>query len=218
MKPQLPSGNHEKEKRKRNVQSRTIETKRKIIAAAEAEFAQMGFNGASVRTIAKRADLQHTLITYHFGNKEGLWQATVSRMLSEYTKQQESRLHGLRGVEAATTLRLIDEDFIRFSARKLNFHKIMSHVASSSSPQLDWLVEKYLRQTFNDRAALGRMAQSQKKYVQGDPYHLQYIFIGAVTRFFMLESEVGQILGKSPRDPELLDEHIRLCLSLFFRE
>ena len=92
VKPQLPSGNHEKEKRKRNVQSRTIETKRKIIAAAEAEFAQMGFNGASVRTIAKRADLQHTLITYHFGNKEGLWQATVSRMLSEYTKQQESRL------------------------------------------------------------------------------------------------------------------------------
>lgn len=218
MKSQDPTGAHAKVKRTRSVQSRTIETKRKIIAAAEAEFAQKGFNGVSVRTIAKRANQQHTLITYHFKNKEGLWQATVSNILSEYTKQQENRLHGLRGVDAAITLRLIDEDFIRFSAQKLNFHKIMSHVASSSSPQLDWLVEKYLRQTFSDRAALVRIAQRQKEYVQGDPYHLQYIFIGAVTRFFMLESEVERILGKSPRDPELLNEHIRLCLSLFFRE
>jgi TetR/AcrR family transcriptional regulator len=80
------------------------------------------------------------------------------------------------------------------------------------------LIEEYLRQTFDARAKLIRGAQKAGRYVDGDPYHLEYIFIGAVTRIYMLGSEVEKIMGRSPFDPDFVDEHVRVCLGLFFRD
>jgi AcrR family transcriptional regulator len=205
-------------KRERAVQQRTIETRRKIIDAAIEEFARNGYEGASTRTIASNAGLQHTLVTYHFSSKEGLWREAISSILAEYKAAFDARLEGLRGVDDATKLRLIHEDFIRFGASNLNFHRIMAHVAASPSPQLDWLIDEYLRHTFEARAELIRGAQKAGRYVAGDPYHLEYIFIGAVTRIYMLASEVEKIMGRSPFEPEFIDEHVQVCLGLFFRD
>lgn len=202
----------------RATQQRAIDTRRKIIEAAIEEFAKNGYEGASTRTIATEAGLQHTLVTYHFKGKEGLWRAAISSILTDYAAAFQVRLEGLRGVDDVTKLRLIHEDFIRFSAQKLNFHRMMSHVASAPSRQLDWLVDEYLRRTFDSRAELIRSAQKMGRYVEGDPYHLEYIFIGAVTRIFMLGAEVEKIMGRSPYDPAFVDEHVRVCLALFFRD
>ncbi len=205
-------------KRERAVQQRTLDTRRKIIDAAIEEFARNGYEGASTRTIATNAGLQHTLVTYHFNSKEGLWREAISSILAQYKAAFDARLEGLRGVDDATKLRLIHEDFIRFGASNLDFHRIMAHVAASPSPQLDWLIEEYLRHTFDARAELIRGAQEAGRYVAGDPYHLEYIFIGAVTRIYMLASEVEKIMGRSPFDPEFIEEHVRVCLGLFFRD
>jgi len=205
-------------KRERAVQQRTLDTRRKIIEAAIEEFGRNGYEGASTRTIATNAGLQHTLVTYHFTSKEGLWREAISSILAQYKASFDARLEGLRGVDDATKLRLIHEDFIRFGATNLDFHRIMAHIASTPSPQLDWLIEEYLRHTFDERAKLIRGAQKAGRYVEGDPYHLEYIFIGAVTRIYMLASEVEKIMGRSPFEPEFIDEHVRVCLGLFFRE
>lgn len=205
-------------KRERAVQQRTLDTRRKIINAAIEEFGRHGYEGASTRAIATNAGLQHTLVTYHFSSKEGLWREAVSSILAQYKAAFDMRLEGLRGVEDAVKLRLIHEDFIRFAATNLDFHRIMADVGGSPSPQLDWLTEAYLRHTFDMRAELIRGAQRAGRYIDGDPYHLEYIFIGAVTRIYMLSAEVEQITGRSPFDPSFVDEHVRLCLGLFFRD
>ena len=205
-------------KRERAPQQRAIETRRKLLEAAIEEFAAHGFQGASTRRIAENAGTQHTLLTYHFDGKDGLWRETISSILSGYRQAFDIRLQGLRGVDDVTKLRLIHEDFIRFGAHNLNFHRIMAHIASVPSAQLDWMINEYLQHTFNERAALIRSAQKAGRYVEGDPYHLEYVFIGAVTRIYMLAAEVEQIMGRSPLDPAFVDEHVRVCLGLFFRD
>ena len=205
-------------KRERPTQQRTLDTRRKIIDSAIVEFAKHGYGGASTRTVAAAAGLQHTLVTYHFQGKEGLWREAIAEILKDYTAALDARLDGLRGVDDTTKLRLVSEDFIRFSAANLNFHRIMSHVASAPSLQLDWLTDEYLRRTFDRRAGLIRSAQSAGRFVAGDPYHLEYVFIGAVTRLFMLSGEVEKIMGRSPFDPAFVEEHIKVCLGLFFRD
>jgi len=204
-------------RRTRATQQRTVDTRKRIIDAAISEFAAHGYEGTSTRNVAEKASVQHTLVTYHFKGKEGLWRETIAHILAEHTTQFEARLEGLRGVDDAIKLRIIQEEFIRFSATNLEFHRIMGHIARAPSQQLNWLVDEYLRKTFDLRAGLIRSAQAQGKYVEGDPYHLQYLFIGAVTRIFLLSSEVEEILGRSPHSPEFVDEHVRLCLGLFFR-
>lgn len=204
--------------RERAVQQRAIETQRKIIEAAIEEFGNLGFEGASTRTIAANAGVQHTLVTYHFQGKEGLWREAISSILSHYKAAFDQRLEGLRGVDDATKLRLLHEDFVRFAAQNLHLHRMMAHVARTPSAQLDWLAEEYLRQTFDSYAHLIRSAQKAGRYIEGDPYHLEYLFIGAATRVFMLSAEVEKIMGRSPFDPDFIDEHVRLCLGLFLRD
>ncbi len=53
------------------------ETQIKIVEAAEIEFAEMGYGGASIREITKRAGVNIAAINYHFGNKERLFREMV---------------------------------------------------------------------------------------------------------------------------------------------
>jgi AcrR family transcriptional regulator len=54
------------------------ESRQKILDAAFAEFADKGFRGATIKSIAQRADLQSpSLIYWYFPTKEDLFQATV---------------------------------------------------------------------------------------------------------------------------------------------
>lgn len=51
------------------------ETKNKIIEVAAVLFAQKGFEGASVREIAKKAEVNLAAINYHFSSKNNLFEA-----------------------------------------------------------------------------------------------------------------------------------------------
>jgi AcrR family transcriptional regulator len=53
------------------------ETKRKILEAAGREFADRGFEGATVRAICERAGVNLAAINYHFGGKEALYERAV---------------------------------------------------------------------------------------------------------------------------------------------
>jgi hypothetical protein len=131
--------------------------------------------------------------------------------------QFQTRLAGLRGVDDVTKLRLVQEDFIRFSAENPHFHLLMSQAGQHASKQLNALVDEFVRPYFAAVGALIRSAQHAGSYVEGDAEHLQYLFIGAATRIFTLTAEVKLITGASPFSPAMLDRHVAACLNLFFR-
>jgi len=54
-----------------------------LIDCALEAFAAYGFEGATVRSIASSADVDPTLINYHFGSKLGLWRAVVDRIANQ---------------------------------------------------------------------------------------------------------------------------------------
>jgi len=53
--------------------------KQAILDAAEATFVQRGYYGSSLRDVALAAGVPQALVSYHFGNKEGLFRAVVER-------------------------------------------------------------------------------------------------------------------------------------------
>ena len=63
-----------------------LETKRRILEAAEGEFAAKGFDGARLGTIARGADVQQALIHHYFGDKEGLHGEVVRSGLAAMTE------------------------------------------------------------------------------------------------------------------------------------
>ena len=63
-----------------------LETKRRILEAAETEFAAKGFDGARLGTIARAASVQQALIHHYFGDKEGLHGEVVRSGLASMTE------------------------------------------------------------------------------------------------------------------------------------
>jgi len=59
------------------------ETREKILDAAEALFAEHGFEGASMRMITARAGVNLAAVNYHFGSKENLLREIFRRRLGE---------------------------------------------------------------------------------------------------------------------------------------
>jgi TetR/AcrR family transcriptional regulator len=204
--------------RGRRPQRRALDTRERIIAAALVEFGTHGFRGTSTRTVAKLAGVQHPLVNYHFTNKEGLWRAVLAATGGNFMDQFNRRLAGLRGVDDVTKLRLVQEDFIRFAAEHPHFHLLMSQEAQHSSKHLRFIVTELARPYFAQITPLIRSAQRAGQYVEGDPHHLQYLFIGAATRIFTLAAEVKQMTGRSPSSPKAIEEHVAACLGLFFKD
>ena len=51
----------------------------RILLAAEAEFAERGFDGAGMKAISVRADVSQALLHYHFGTKDHLYAEVIRR-------------------------------------------------------------------------------------------------------------------------------------------
>lgn len=202
---------------KRRRQRRSIDTRKRIIDAALTEFSERGFDGASTRAVADAAGIRHTLVNYHFDSKEGLYRAVMTTVLDDYLGVFRERLQGLRGVDDVIRLRLLQEEFICFVANNPRFNQIMAFEARQSSDRLNWLVVDLIKPIFAAITPLIESAQKSGHYVEGDPYHLQYLFIGATTRIFMLSAEVEAVAGWLPAGEDFLQKHIDACLSLFFR-
>jgi AcrR family transcriptional regulator len=59
-------------------------TRRALIDAATAVFADQGYEGGSVRAITQKAKANQAAITYHFGGKEGLYRAVLQAALHAF--------------------------------------------------------------------------------------------------------------------------------------
>ena len=70
-------------KRPRKARQDGVETREAILAAAEAEFAEKGFELASAREICRRADANAALISRYFGSKEFLYRIVAKRLFGD---------------------------------------------------------------------------------------------------------------------------------------
>ncbi|GFO69284.1 hypothetical protein GMLC_28630 [Geomonas limicola] len=60
-------------------------TKEMLLAAATEMFAEYGYNQVSVRDICRKCNTSISMITYHFGGKEGLYQKVLRKQFSCYS-------------------------------------------------------------------------------------------------------------------------------------
>lgn len=80
--------------RKQNPLKTTFTDKQiQILEVAELLFAEKGFDGTSIRNIAKEAKINIAMVSYYFGSKERLLESLIFYRTSDLKNQLENLLH-----------------------------------------------------------------------------------------------------------------------------
>jgi len=78
----------------------TSATKERILDAAETLFMEHGFEATSLRLITAAASVNLAAVNYHFGNKEELFQAVLTRRLDPMNQERVALLDRYEGESA----------------------------------------------------------------------------------------------------------------------
>lgn len=149
----------------------TMDTKSRILDAAEELFMEHGFEATSLRLITTAANVNLAAANYHFGSKEELFQVVFARRLDPLNRDRVALLSAYESAAAAnpnihplTCERIISAMFI--PALKLardqqrggkNFLRLLGRAYADPAPFIrEFLSHQYAGMIARFRAAFGR--------------------------------------------------------------
>ena len=130
-------------------------TAERILDAAEALFANKGYDGVSVRAITDLAGVRLNLLSYHFGSKAALFEAVIDRRLDVLNERRRTALAALASRKTTPSVEDVLVAFIRpyleLAARGgpgwISYTRLISQICQSDvhSP----LLETHMKETLN---------------------------------------------------------------------
>jgi AcrR family transcriptional regulator len=216
-KTKLAAGRRERP-RKRAEQQRSVETRAAILDAAIAEFAERGFEGASIRAIADRLDLQHPLITYHYRSKDILWRAAAEHAFAQIRTAWDTLPP--EGSELSPLVRLRQEytALFRYTVAFPEFHRFMRQEALTNNPRLKWLAETVLAPLL--ARLLPQIIEAQKRGLLPavDPILFHYMMVSLTAALSEFGPEMQVTSGLSSDDTKVVEAYWRLVDETVFGE
>ena len=193
------------------------ETRERILAAALDVFSDRGFDGASTREIAPGGrDPAVAQLPLHVQDRAVA--GGGRRVFAALGRAMGAHAEGLRGVDALTVARLLVREFVAFSARHPQLHRIITQESKLDGPRMDWLVERHVRPLYHAATAQFAALAEQGHMPAIPPAHLYYILTGAGATMFVLGPECRRLSGLDPASDEVIEAHAdAVCLLLFGR-
>ena len=166
----------------------------RILAAAEDVFAQYGYNGASVETIAELAGMSKQNMLYYFASKEILYHRVLENILDLWLEKMT--LLEQAGSDPAAML----ENYIRgkfeISRTHPNGSKVFANEIINGAPHLrEYLRQRLLPQLEADIALVrGWIAQGLVDPIE--PEHLFFTIWASTQTYADFSAQIELALGK----------------------
>ncbi|MBP2666830.1 MAG: Bacterial regulatory protein, tetR family [Firmicutes bacterium] len=191
----------------------TQDAKEKLLAAGTRLFAEKGFAGVSIRELATAAGVNSALISYHFGGKEGLYEAVI-------TAQYERLIIKFEAIAASTSS---VEEKIRMYADVIRRNhtedqplmaRLVQGELSSPTACMEKVLRKYtfrIAQIVSDVLRQGIQSGNFRQDV--DPVLAALSLAGMLNFYFILREITKAIVPEfSGRDQEFVDTALKIYL------
>ena len=195
--------------------SRSEPTRRAILEAALRQFARIGFEAASTRTIAEDAKVHHALLRYHFADKEELWRSAI-RLMFERQREEFRQEQAAQPVDV-TTLEGSKEmvrRWVRYCAEHPEHAQILVHEAIADTPRLDWAVNEFVRA--NTLRFTGPLEARGEDLRVPDPVLCSIIVSSATQMTFVLSAHLRRVFGVEVTGPEFVERLSDALIAMLF--
>jgi AcrR family transcriptional regulator len=200
-------------------------TKKRILDAAEHEFAAKGFDGARLATIAHAAEAPQALIHHYFADKAGLYREVLDRSLAAIAEVgwhildtlgppkkrgkagrskrfERAELHAL--VEALVGM------LVSFYATHWRVLRILRHEAVRGGPLAGELVRTHVKPQLDDVVArFEEMRDSGEVRADLDAKHLCISTVAMACFPYTDEAFLEAVWSLDPQSPQFIEERKR---------
>jgi AcrR family transcriptional regulator len=196
----------------------SIPTTELLDAALEA-FAERGFEGTSVRELARGLGVSHNLIPQRIGSKDQLWQAAVDHGFAQVAMALAEIFVGPIPVpdDDLATLRAVVVRFVEAMGSRPALLRIIQAEAAAPGPRFDYLFDTYIDPVrLFGAEVLGQLRAAGR--LRTDSVALMYFFMthgaGGPLALPAMAARFG--LEVDPGDPEALHRHAEAAADLLF--
>lgn len=195
-------------------------TKSCLIRSAQTLFAKLGFTGTSVKQIADDAGVNVSLVSYHFGGKEGLYKACLDsqvndmadffdKYIANFSSKEEYKLKLKMFVEGVISRHMENADVGCILRRDIEMDPIDPHVLDVFKKTVVPMFERLI--VF--------ITKGQKAgYLRSDLVANQIcvLFMGGIQHAIRTDHMRKKLFGVSLRDEKEKQTLIHTAIEIFF--
>ena len=183
------------------IPEKALNARPAILEAAIEEFAEQGFAGARMDSIAKAAGVNIALLFYYFKSKDLLYKAALEEILSSWSSRVLTTLEAPQSLpgkllsyvntyfefalhESPSWLRLVHQEVLR--------------QGRSTSPHLIKLAQKYIKPVHLALRKIVREGIEAGDFHALDPEHFVYSMNGMMNSYFVSSSVIRILSSHDP--------------------
>jgi TetR/AcrR family transcriptional regulator len=190
------------------------QSQHKILIAASTEFVLQGYKGATVQSIADRAELPKANILYYFKNKENIYQAVLEHTLEMWDE-------GIGDIDPSEGPKAAFEKFIdakvRMSFNYPEASKIYAMEIIQGAQHLKEFARTYQRKWVREKAKLFQQWIDNGEMANVDPVHLIFLIWSSTQHYADFETQILTIMNRADYEEDDVETVINFLTDLILR-
>ncbi len=157
-------------------------SREKLLAAARLLFSTRGFDATTVKELSDEAGVNVSLVSYHFGGKDGLYRACLEQFGRERLDVARKMLQPPKSAEEIfIRLRMFAEEMFRCHVDESELTQIIHRECELGLPLAEDIFKETFMEVFGSMVEFWRVARERKLIrPELDPQTLAGIFFGVV--------------------------------------
>ena len=184
--------------KKRSLKEKKSDTIRRILNAATEVFAEVGFAGARVDEIARRANVNKAMIYYRIGDKEALYAQVLHDVFGDTTEIMAQHLK--KEQQPEEKLKIYVRNIFRTVSQHPQIPSIMMHEIASGGENFPEVVIRDVTAIVGVLAGILHDGAKEGVFAKANPFIVHMMVLGCIVFYKNME----YVRSKHPRFPQTL--------------
>jgi TetR/AcrR family transcriptional regulator len=185
-------------------------TARRILAAAEYQFAAQGLAGARTEEIATAAHANKAMLYYYFGSKHRLHRAVLANLFRQFRARVLAP--PVQSLSPREKFFAHISNYFDFLATHPNYPRLVQREAMGASRNFDWMVREHLRPLHRLLARAIEEGIAVGEFRKVDVDQVAQISLGMAASYFAAAVILSQVLGRDLLAPQAVAARKRALL------